>query len=72
MSGTMRARFGFTPMDRFLVYLTGGVAYGQVIAATSLSSSLISYSGSDRDLRVGWAVGAGVEYALNSTLSARL
>jgi len=72
VSGTMRARFGFTPMDRFLVYLTGGVAYGQVIAATSLSSSLISYSGSDRDLRVGWAVGAGVEYALNSTLSARL
>ena len=28
--GTLRGRLGFTPADRFLVYATGGLAYGHV------------------------------------------
>ena len=28
--GTVRARAGFTPVDRLLLYVTGGLAYGNV------------------------------------------
>lgn len=70
--GTTRARFGFTPLDRMLVYLTGGLAYGRVTASQSLTYPGIAYAGSDHDVRVGWAAGAGLEYALTAALSVRL
>ncbi|WP_423754295.1 outer membrane protein, partial [Brucella melitensis] len=34
--GTVRARLGFTPTERLMVYGTGGLAYGKV--KTSLSA----------------------------------
>ncbi|WP_170182080.1 outer membrane protein [Phreatobacter stygius] len=70
--GTTRVRFGVTPTDRLLVYLTGGLAYGRVTSSQSLTYPGTAYSGSDRDLRVGWAAGAGIEYVLTDRLSARL
>ncbi|MBN8941125.1 MAG: porin family protein [Rhizobiales bacterium] len=70
--GTLRARLGITTTDRLMVYLTGGVAYGQVAASSSLALPTVAYEGSDDTLRVGWAAGAGIEYALSQALSARL
>ncbi len=59
--GTTRARLGYTPVDRFMVYATGGVAYGKIKA---------SYGDfSQSDTRVGYTVGAGAEYALTNNVT---
>lgn len=57
--GTTRVRLGFTPVDRFMVYATGGVAYGKI---------KMSFGGqiSDSDTRVGYTIGAGAEHAINN------
>jgi outer membrane immunogenic protein len=38
--GTVRARLGFLVTDQFLVYATGGFAFGHVVAETNLSGTL--------------------------------
>ena len=35
--GTFRGRIGFTPAERWLVYATGGLAYGEVDTVDSLT-----------------------------------
>lgn len=59
--GTTRARLGYTPVDRFMVYATGGVAYGKIKAYDNVSSQ--------SDTRVGYTVGAGAEYALTNNVT---
>jgi outer membrane immunogenic protein len=58
--GTFRGRFGYTlgTQGTWLLYATGGLAYGELKG----SDSLFNASGSD--FRAGWTVGAGVETAL--------
>ena len=60
--GTVRARVGVA-FDRFLPYVTGGWAYGNV--KTSIPGLAFS---SDRSHTGGWALGAGVEYAFTNNL----
>jgi outer membrane immunogenic protein len=70
--GTLRARLGFTPMDRLLVYATGGLAYGSVktnLAVNGVQAPGLAWSGSKSDTRVGWTLGAGAEYALTNNWS---
>ncbi|UCI06122.1 outer membrane protein [Mesorhizobium sp. B1-1-8] len=57
--GTLRARIGFTPVDRFMVYGTGGLAYGH-------EKTTITGGPSFSKTRAGWTVGAGAEYAINT------
>jgi len=68
--GTLRARLGFTPVDRLLVYGTGGLAYGHVESNTNIAEthnelgiSLTNAVGSASSWRGGWTAGAGLEYA---------
>ena len=70
--GTLRGRLGFTPADRLLLYVTGGLAYGHVSSSTNLSTSGFSISGSSSAMQVGWAVGTGGEYALTNNWSVKL
>ncbi|WP_158497342.1 outer membrane protein [Methylocystis sp. ATCC 49242] len=69
--GTTRGRVGYS-FGRMLPYLTGGVAYGQVEArgAQALAAGLVSVGGA-RETNVGWAAGAGLDFALSPRLSAR-
>lgn len=71
--GTLRARLGFMPMDQLLVYATGGLAYGSVKARIEGTSGLLGVArGGERSAsktRVGWTLGAGVEYALTNNIS---
>lgn len=63
---TVRARLGFTPFDRLLVYGTGGLALGQFTFTNGYlfgPAPLVSVGTSTRTA-VGWTVGGGVEYAL--------
>ena len=69
--GTLRARLGVTPVERFLVYATGGLAFGS--ADTDVSGSAFFddgvntyeefYRGSSSDTEFGWTIGGGLEYA---------
>jgi outer membrane immunogenic protein len=62
--GTARARVGVA-MDRFMPYITGGAAFGNIDVAASPG-----FAGSD-DTKVGWTVGAGVEFALGGNWTAK-
>jgi outer membrane immunogenic protein len=67
--GTLRARLGYTPMDRLLIYATGGLAYGEVKSNASVAgvqAPALGWSGSKSDVKFGWTAGAGAEYALTN------
>lgn len=64
--GTVRARVGFTPVDRALVYVTGGLAYGDVDVRYSTAYPALGQllRGKSSGTEVGWTVGGGLEYAV--------
>jgi outer membrane immunogenic protein len=71
--GTVRARVGFLPSDRLLVYATGGLAYGHVSAATNVLfiSTTDQYAGSASVTRFGWTAGGGAEWVIAGNWSAK-
>jgi outer membrane immunogenic protein len=63
--GTARARLGFTPAERWLVYATGGLAYGEINTdATVMAAAHGEAAPSFSQTRAGWVVGGGIEAAL--------
>ena len=60
--GTVRARAGFA-FDRALVYATGGFAYG------GADDNNDFFGSNNDDVRTGWALGGGVEYAFTNNLT---
>jgi outer membrane immunogenic protein len=65
--GSLRGRIGFAS-DAALFYATGGLAFGTI--KDSFRNGAVS--GSYSDTRTGYAIGAGVEYAFSSNMSARI
>jgi outer membrane immunogenic protein len=78
--GTLRGRLGFVPTPTVLVYGTGGPAYSEVAATTSLSQSdtVTGFSGSGTggagfaQLVTGWTAGAGVAWMFAQNWSAKV
>jgi outer membrane immunogenic protein len=72
--GTVRARAGVA-FDRALIYVTGGLAYGDVARGSSVilgpTGAVIGY-GSNSDVNTGWTLGGGVEYAFTNNLTAKV
>ena len=73
---TARGRVGVA-FDRFLVYGTGGVAFGGVEGTGDITLTIdqlgtLSAAASDRRTHVGWTAGAGVEGMITSNVSAKL
>lgn len=67
--GTTRARLGYATGNA-LTYVTGGVAYGEIYTSgVQISGGL--FAGATTQIKVGWTLGAGAEYALTSDLSLR-
>jgi len=69
--GTVRARLGYTPTDRVLVYGTAGLAYGKVKTSYSYNEILgdddsFNAGFSSSKTKAGWTVGAGAEYAITN------
>jgi outer membrane immunogenic protein len=62
--GTVRGRVGYS-FDRFLPYLTGGLAAGDIKATTP------GFAGATQT-NLGWALGAGVEAAIVANWSAKI
>ncbi len=65
--GTLRPRLGYTVRSNMLVYATGGLAYGDVSysANADFGPGIFSYPASLSTIKVGWALGGGVEYAVS-------
>ncbi len=61
--GTLRARAGFAA-NNFLIYGTGGLAYGAVEAQ--------NFGMTESSTRLGWTLGAGVEIGLTPQWSAKV
>lgn len=61
---TLRARVGYLPIPQLLVYVTGGLALGQVDATTTLAFNTgVTYAGARSTLAAGGTAGAGMEYS---------
>jgi outer membrane immunogenic protein len=76
--GTFRGRLGFLPTPTLLVYGTGGLAYGDVAADTSLSQSDTNgFIGSGvgnafNEILYGWTAGGGVEWMFTQNWSVKV
>jgi len=86
--GTLRARWGFLPTDNLVAYVTGGLAYGQVVRTGSYSLPINSFgfnntnsfacaaspcfTGSSSEIDVGWALGGGIEYAFRNNFTLKV
>jgi outer membrane immunogenic protein len=67
---TAGPRIGYS-CGRFLPYVTGGVAFGEVDASQKIFSNefITHQSGRESDIKSGWTVGTGVQYAITKNLS---
>jgi outer membrane immunogenic protein len=81
--GTVRGRIGIAATPNFLIYGTGGLAYGGVNSSTGINQAFTGpdatgvagtfpASGNFSETRVGWTVGAGGEWMFTSNWSAKL
>ena len=66
--GTVRGRLGYA-FDRFLPYVTAGVAFGGIRGNFAVTTPGGTFLSSGTDTNVGWTVGGGVEYAFSPSLS---
>lgn len=71
---TLRGRVGFAA-DNFLLYGTGGLAYGKMDASVKIDATELEdedpesnryYTGSTDATNWGWTVGAGMEYGIDN------
>lgn len=67
---TIRPRLGYAH-DRFLVYVTGGLAYGATTSFVdvNVNGGAPMFGGDARRNTWGWTAGAGLEYALTDNVS---
>ena len=66
--GTDRVRLGYA-WDRWLVYATGGLAYGQVEA--TCCSFIVGFTTDETKWRWGYTIGGGIEMMLTPNWSAK-
>jgi outer membrane immunogenic protein len=71
--GTVRGRIGLLPQSNWLIYVTGGLAYGEVKQAGSIfiPANGVLFSGDLSEVKTGWTVGGGVEWAFARSWSAK-
>jgi len=83
--GTLRARLGYS-FDRSLIFVTGGLAFGGNTGDTSvvaygpvvnpppavLPAGLVIAGDGNNNSNIGWALGAGYEYAFSNAWSLKI
>jgi outer membrane immunogenic protein len=70
--GTTRLRGGFELTPQWLVYATGGLAYGGVNTDVGFKFPPLQGGRSNSSTEVGWSAGAGTEYALSQNWLVRV
>jgi outer membrane immunogenic protein len=68
--GTVRGRLGYAA-DSWMMYATGGYAYGRIETDATATAGPISASLSRSETRSGWTVGGGIEVALSRNWTAK-
>jgi len=66
--GTVRGRIG-AAFDRFLVYGTGGIGWGEFQSTLTVPGLLLASSTQSHN---GWVAGGGVEYGITNNVTARV
>lgn len=73
--GTLRARLGYVN-DSWLIFGTGGLAYGRVNASTNTTmldnagqTTTSNFGGASKDWKAGFTLGAGAEYRISDNVS---
>lgn len=70
--GTLRGRVGLVGDENFLIFATGGLAYGGLDhSINSNNFNGVTFSGTQSDTAIGWTAGGGVEYLLNDNWAFR-
>ncbi len=72
---TIRLRLGYTPFDRWLIYATGGFAFGGVENTAGVvinNNAAYQWSASNSPVKTGYALGGGVEWAVTDNIALRL
>jgi outer membrane immunogenic protein len=69
--GTARVRLGYTPWDRTLLYVTGGLAWGDLKNALGEDYPVPGYSQSTRKTATGWTIGGGLEQAITDHITVK-
>jgi len=68
---TFRGRLGVTPMDRLMLYATGGAAFSEFkYRYVSLAGAVAPADASTA--KAGWTLGGGAEYAVTDHVTARV
>jgi outer membrane immunogenic protein len=80
--GTARARIGYLFTPTFLVYATGGLAYGGTNLSSTFSGTAVNATGavinsafggaSSSNTNIGWTVGGGLEWMFARNWSAKV
>jgi len=70
--GTARGRIGIAAIPGWLLYATGGLAYGQIDSDTTFTVAGVSAINNFQRTRAGWTVGGGVEAWLGHNWTAKL
>jgi outer membrane immunogenic protein len=72
---TLRGRVGFTPIDKLLLFGTGGLAFGRIDYSGDIHRTAIILNfdvpASTSITKTGWTIGAGAEYALANKWSVK-
>jgi outer membrane immunogenic protein len=69
--GTARGRLGYA-WDRTLLYATGGFAYGGGGGGNNLCGGVVFDCGGGGDIRTGWTIGGGLEYAFTNNWTVKV
>jgi outer membrane immunogenic protein len=70
--GTVRGRLGVLANPNWLLYATGGLAYGEVDTNTTVTEGALGVSNNFDTTRIGWTVGGGVEAWLSRNWTAKV
>jgi len=67
--GTARLRAGVA-IDRVMIYGTGGLAFGSPNHRVTVTNGGVpTHTGSNDDMKAGWTIGAGAEYAFTNNIT---
>ena len=69
--GTVRGRIGYLADPKLLLYVTGGLAYGEVESSATIGLVPTAFS-TVSNTHVGYTVGAGIEGVIGGNWTARL
>jgi outer membrane immunogenic protein len=70
--GTLRGRLGVLASPTWLLYVTGGIAYGGINSNEMLTVADVAVGTNFNTIRAGWTLGGGIEGALGNNWSAKL